>query len=57
MVDEIAKAQTAVPEEVTIFDRIVAKQIPANIIYEDDLVKLAFSLTLPRPLPSATSTQ
>jgi hypothetical protein len=35
---EIEKAQTAVPEEITLFDRIVSKQIPANIIYEDDLV-------------------
>ncbi len=34
--DEIAKAQTAVPEEVTLFDKIVARQIPANIIYEDE---------------------
>jgi hypothetical protein len=25
MVDEITKAQTAVPEEVTLFDKIVAK--------------------------------
>ena len=41
MVDEIAKAQTAVPEEITLFDKIVAKQIPANIIFEDDL-SLAF---------------
>ena len=36
MVDEVSKAQTAVAEEVTIFDKIVAKQIPANIIYEDE---------------------
>ena len=36
MVDEITKAQTAVPEEVTLFDKIVAKQIPATVIYEDE---------------------
>ena len=36
MVDEISKAQTAVEEEVTLFDRIVRKEIPAKIIYEDD---------------------
>ena len=36
MEDEITKAQTAVEEEVTIFDRIVRKEIPANIIYEDE---------------------
>ena len=38
MVDEIAKAQTAVAEDVTLFDKIVQKKIPATIIYEDDLV-------------------
>ena len=38
MVDEMAKAQTAVAEEVTLFDKIVSKHIPANIIYEDEHV-------------------
>ena len=39
MVDaEIEKAKVATEEEVTLFDRIVKKQIPANVIYEDDLV-------------------
>ena len=33
---EAALAQTAQPEEDTIFDKIVRKEIPANIIYEDD---------------------
>ena len=37
MSDEQAKAQIAVQEEVTLFDKIVAKQIPAQIIYEDDV--------------------
>ena len=37
MSDEQAKAQIAVEEEVTLFDKIVAKQIPAQIIYEDDV--------------------
>ena len=41
MSDEQAKAQTATAEEVTIFDKIVAKEIPATIIHEDDLC-LAF---------------
>ena len=41
MSDEQAKAQTAAAEEVTIFDKIVAKEIPATIIHEDDLC-LAF---------------
>ena len=36
--DEILRAQTAGEEEVTLFDRIVKKEIPANIIYEDTLV-------------------
>lgn len=41
MSDEQAKAQTAQAEEITIFDRIVRKEIPANVIYEDEL-SLAF---------------
>jgi hypothetical protein len=38
MDEEIKKAQTAKPEEVTIFDKIINKEIPANIIFEDELV-------------------
>ena len=38
---EQAKAQTAQEEEITLFDKIVSKEIPANIIYEDDIC-LAF---------------
>ena len=34
-------AQTAKAEEITLFDKIVKKEIPATIIYEDDLA-LAF---------------
>ena len=34
--------------EVTIFDKIVAKQIPAKIVYEDDLVSFPF---IPPPFP------
>ena len=41
MSDEQSKAQTAKAEEITIFDRIVRKEIPANVIYEDELC-LAF---------------
>jgi diadenosine tetraphosphate (Ap4A) HIT family hydrolase len=37
MSDEQAKAQSAQPEEDTIFDKIVRKEIPARVIYEDDL--------------------
>ena len=36
MEGEQAKAQTAAAEEVTIFDKIVKKEIPATIIYEDE---------------------
>lgn len=36
MATEQEKAQTAVAEEVTIFDMIVSGKIPANIIYDDD---------------------
>ena len=46
MSDEQAKAQIAVEEEVTLFDKIVAKQIPAQIIYEDD-VCMAFRDIIP----------
>ncbi|XP_022619270.1 histidine triad nucleotide-binding protein 1 [Seriola dumerili] len=36
MADETAKAQTARPGGDTIFGKIVRKEIPANLIYEDD---------------------
>ena len=36
--DEIMRAQFAGEEEVTLFDKIVKKEIPANIIYEDAMV-------------------
>ena len=36
--DEVKKAQEAKEEEITIFDKIVKKEIPANIVYEDDEV-------------------
>ena len=42
MSDEVEKAQKAqVPKEKgdTIFGKIVRKELPANIIYEDDEVK------------------
>lgn len=38
MADETAKAQAAQPSGDTIFGKIVRKEIPANIIYEDDQV-------------------
>ncbi|KAF7634583.1 HIT domain-containing protein [Meloidogyne graminicola] len=50
MTDEIAKAQTAVtPSNVTdtIFGKIIRKEIPANIIYEDNEV-LAFKDVSPQ---------
>ncbi|XP_023250153.1 histidine triad nucleotide-binding protein 1 [Seriola lalandi dorsalis] len=36
MADETAKAQIAQPGGDTIFGKIVRKEIPANLIYEDD---------------------
>lgn len=38
MADEIAKAQTAQPGGDTIFGKIIRKEIPAKILYEDDQV-------------------
>ena len=38
MSDEQTLAKTAHAEDVTIFDKIAAKEIPATIIYEDDTV-------------------
>lgn len=38
MADETAKAQTAKPGGDTIFGKIVRKEIPAKLIYEDDQV-------------------
>lgn len=38
MADEIAKAQTAKAGGDTIFGKIIRKEIPANILYEDDQV-------------------
>ena len=37
MADEQTLAQSASPQEVTIFDKIVAKEIPADVIYEDEM--------------------
>merc|ERR1712235_166819 len=36
MADEIARAQTAQPGGDTIFGKIIRKEIPAKILYEDD---------------------
>lgn len=38
MADETAKAQVAQPGGDTIFGKIVRKEIPANLLYEDDKV-------------------
>jgi histidine triad (HIT) family protein len=35
--DEVSKAQQAAPTEVTIFDKIASGDIPANVVYQDDL--------------------
>ena len=50
--DEILRAQTAGEEEVTLFDKIVKKEIPANIIYEDTLVSYRQENSFYRPSPS-----
>uniref|UniRef100_A0A6V2PK39 HIT domain-containing protein n=1 Tax=Heterosigma akashiwo TaxID=2829 RepID=A0A6V2PK39_HETAK len=34
---EMKRAQTSVQTETTIFDKIISKEIPANIIHEDEL--------------------
>lgn len=39
MADEVSKAQTARPGGDTIFGKIIRKEIPANIIYEDEQVR------------------
>merc|ERR1711962_967584 len=36
MADEVSKAQTAEPGGDTIFGKIIRKEIPSNMIYEDD---------------------
>ncbi|XP_040271922.1 histidine triad nucleotide-binding protein 1 [Bufo bufo] len=36
MADEISKAQAASPGGETIFSKIIRKEIPANVFYEDD---------------------
>ena len=36
MSTEQEKAENAIPEDVTIFDRIVKGEIPAKVLYEDD---------------------
>lgn len=45
MADETAKAQAAKPGGDTIFGKIIRKEIPAKIIYEDDLVCVKINLT------------
>jgi histidine triad (HIT) family protein len=39
MSDEVTLAQSAKPGGDTIFGKIIRKEIPADIIYEDDKVK------------------
>ena len=38
MVDEMKLAETATVEAVTIYDRIIKREIPSTIVYEDDQV-------------------
>ena len=44
---EEEKAKTATEQEVTIFDKIVAKEIPASILYEDEIC-MAFKDAFPQ---------
>ncbi len=39
MADEVSRAQSAQPGGDTIFGKIIRKEIPAKIIYEDDQVR------------------
>ena len=50
--EEILRAQFAGEEEVTLFDKIVRKEIPANIIYEDTMVSYVQYNLFFRPSPS-----
>uniref|UniRef100_A0A4W6DQ31 Uncharacterized protein n=1 Tax=Lates calcarifer TaxID=8187 RepID=A0A4W6DQ31_LATCA len=43
MADETEKAQTAQPGGDTIFGKIVRKEIPVNLLHEDDLVCIRYS--------------
>lgn len=46
MADEIAKAQSAQPGGDTIFGKIIRKEIPAKIIYEDEQVSCTCCVAL-----------
>lgn len=48
MADEISKAQAARPGGDTIFGKIIRKEIPANIIYEDEQVRAVQGSGAPR---------
>lgn len=39
--DEVKKAQTATQSQSTIFDKIIDKTLPANIIHEDEKVRIS----------------
>ena len=49
MADEIRKAQAARPGGDTIFGKIIRKEIPANIIYEDEQVRAGRSMLATTP--------
>lgn len=59
MADEVAKAQTAKAGGDTIFGKIIRKEIPAKILYEDDQVcilhlsRTSFMLALKVSLPAS----
>ncbi|NWX91209.1 HINT1 protein, partial [Nothoprocta pentlandii] len=51
MADEISKAQAARPGGDTIFGKIIRKEIPANIIYEDEQVRAGAAVPGRLPAP------
>lgn len=56
MADEIRKAQAARPGGDTIFGKIIRKEIPANIIYEDEQVRARRPLLTAAPALGAGET-
>ncbi|KAG9353805.1 hypothetical protein JZ751_011929 [Albula glossodonta] len=50
MADEIAKAQVAQPGGETIFGKIIRKEIPAKIFFEDDLAPTHFLVVPKKPI-------
>lgn len=56
MADEITKAQAARPGGDTIFGKIIRKEIPVNLLYEDDQVCMHY-LVLTNKINARSSRQ